>query len=192
MATKLEQLLANIDPAKTYDQTLARANTAVNTFKMNSAQITHWDEFVDCLGRFFCHVEMTILNVGHSAYSDSEFHSGRCIGLLCRLYGADGEKVAFDMARMGHEGGLYTVLKAMALRMAEEYAENEIAARASDFIDRLAPGEMSAVMDEYIDQYGHLLPSEMTEGGAGRIKANFYKVLKHHPKTLRTLRNVGR
>ena len=47
-------------------------------------------------------------------------------------------------------------------------------------------------MDEYIDLYGHLLPSEMTEGGGARIKGNFLKVLNHHPKLLRTMGDVGR
>jgi len=192
MATKLEQLLASIDPVKTYDQTFDRANNAINTFKMNSAQIENHAEFIDCLGQFFCHVEAAVLNINRSVYSDSEFNSGRCIGLLSRIYGANGSRVAFDMARTGKKGGLYAVLKAVALRIAEEYAENEIAARASDFIDRLTSEEMSAAMEEYLEKYGRLLPSEMTEGSAGRIKANFYEVLKNHPKLLRTLRNVGR
>lgn len=192
MASQLEKLLDSIDPAKTYDQMFDRANRAVNTFEKRKAQIIHWDEFVETLGTFFCHVEAAVLNISPSVYSDSEFNSGRCLGLLSRIYGANGEKLAFDMARTGNEGGLYAVLKAMALRIAEEYAENEIAARASDFIDRLTAEEMSAAMDEYIEKYGRLLPSEMNEGGAGRIKANFYKVLKHHPRMLRTMRNVGR
>ena len=192
MASQLEQLLASIDPAKTYEPTFAWANRAINTFEQKSAHIENRDEFVECLTRFFCHVEATVLKINHSVYSDSEFHWGRCQNLLCHLYGPNGEKTAFEMARSGHDGGLYAVLKGLALRMGEEYAENEIAARASDFIDRLTSEEMSVAMDEYIEKYGRLLPSEMTERGAGRIKANFYKVLKHHPKMLRTLRNVGR
>ena len=32
MPTKLEQLLADIDPEKTYDQTFARADDAINSF----------------------------------------------------------------------------------------------------------------------------------------------------------------
>jgi hypothetical protein len=192
MASKLEQLLASIDPAKTYDQTFARANTAVNTFKMNSAQITHRDEFIECLTQFFCQVDSTIFKIDISVYSDSEFHWGRCRSLLSQLYGSNGERVAFDMARTGNGGGLYAVLKAMALRMAEEYAENEIGARVSDYWNHLASNEILPAVDEYIDRYGHLLPSEMTESGGVGIKGNFLKVLKHHPKLIRTLRNVGR
>ena len=192
MGNKLEQLLATIDPAKTYDQTFARANTAINTFEKNSAHIENRDEFIECLTEFFCHVEATILKTNHSVYSDSEFHWGRCRDLLCRLYGPNGEKTAFEMARTGNDGGLYAVMKALALRVAEEYAENEISARVTDYWNHLTPNEILAAMEEYVDLYGHLLPSEMTEGGAGRIKANFLKVLNHHPKLLRTLRNVGR
>ena len=192
MGTKLEQLLANIDPAKTYDQTFARANVAVNAFGMNSAQITNHDEFIDCLTQFFCNVEAAILKVNISVYSDYEFQWARCRQLLCQLYGPNGEKAAFDMARTGNEGGLYAVLKAVALRMAEEYAEHEITARVTDYWNQLSPKELLAAMDEYIDLYGHLLPSEMTEGGGARIKGNFLKVLNHHPKLLRTMGDVGR
>lgn len=192
MHNTLEQLLASIDPVKTYDPTFARANTAINTFEKKSACITSRDEFVECLTQFFCHVEAAVLDISRSVYSDSEFHWGRCRDMLCHLYGPNGEKTAFEMARTGHEGGLYAILKGLSLRMAEEYTDNEISARVTEFINSLNPDAMLAVMDEYIDRYGHLLPLEMTEGGAARIKANFNKILDHHPKLLRTLRNVGR
>lgn len=192
MATQLEKLLDSIDPAKTYDQAFARANRAINTFERRKAQITGRDEFVETLTAFFCHTEATILNISRTVYTDTEYQWDRCRDMLHRIYGSGGDKTAFDMARTGNEGGLYAVLKAVALRLAEEYTNNEISARISDFMVRLTDDQLLSVMVEYMDKYGHLLPSEMTEAGGARIKANFIKVLNHHPTLLRTLRNVGR
>ena len=47
-------------------------------------------------------------------------------------------------------------------------------------------------MDEYLKKYGHLLPSELTEGSAARVRANFPKVLAQHPKILQKTRRLGR
>jgi len=192
MATKLEQLLASIDPAKTYDRTFARANTAISSFGMKTGQITDHQEFIEYLTRFFCYVESAILNSSHSEPFDLDHDWDWCRRLLSRLYGSRGTVTAFDMVRTGNEGGLYAVLKAIALRTAEEYADNEIHHRVSDYWDHLKPDEVLPAVHEYLDRYGHLLPSEITENGAASVCGNFFTILKRHPKLLRTLRNVGR
>lgn len=96
------------------------------------------------------------------------------------------------MTRTGKEGGLYRVLKTVADQMAEEYAQNEISGRIYDYWNRLTTDEQVAATDEYINKYGHLLPAELTEGSAARLKANFPKVLEEHPKIIRRMRRVGR
>jgi len=191
MATVLEQLLADIDPSRTYDQTFARADEAINTFSFDCAQITDWEDFKACLAEFFTLVEAKILQL-HPCPIDIEFHWGRCVQLLLHIYGASGEKAAFEMARTGNEGGLFSVLRAVALRMAEEYAEREISARILDYWNKLTPDEQFSAADEYLEKHGHLLPSEMTEGSAARIRANFPKVLKEHPRVLQKTRRLGR
>jgi hypothetical protein len=96
------------------------------------------------------------------------------------------------MARTGNEGGLYAVLKALAMRMAEQYTRNEVSAKVSFFLDSLSVDEFLAAADEYVSKYRHILPSEMTEKGAGRIKANFEKVLNEHPFVIQRLQMAGR
>jgi hypothetical protein len=76
--------------------------------------------------------------------------------------------------------------------MAEGYAENEIFARIIDYWNRLTSDEQLSATNEYLDKYGHLLPDEMTEGSAARIRANLPKVLAQHPKTLQKTRRLGR
>jgi hypothetical protein len=107
-------------------------------------------------------------------------------------YGTNGEKAAFEMVRTGSEGGLYAVLKAVARRMINEYAGNEISARISYFWENLSVDEQIEATEEYLGKYGHLLPSELTEGSAARIRANFIKVLEEHPNLIKRMRDVAR
>ena len=121
-----------------------------------------------------------------------DFDWGRCTQILMRAYGSNGEKAAFEMARTGNDGGLYAVLKKMANSMAEQYIENEVSAKVSFYWNGLTVDEMLKAADEYLSKYGHLLPSELTEGSAGRIRANMPKVLQEHPRLLQRLGRIGR
>ena len=191
MSTKLEQLLADIDPSKTYDQTIARADDAINSFSGTSGQITDWDKFNQYMAGFVAHVEAKILQL-HPCPIDSGSYWARCMQLLSHIYGTNGEKAAFEMARTGNENGLLSILRTVALRMAEEYAENEIGARINDYWKKLTLNEQLCVTDEYLEKYGRLLPSELTEGNATRIRANFPKVLAQHSQIIRKTRRLDR
>ena len=192
MPTKLEQLLEKIDPKLTLDKTSALADNAMNTFSFGSGQMTDRKEFEDCLTDFFCHVDSNVLGVSKSFNSEHrDFQWGRCGILLSHIYGENGMMTAFDMARTGKSGGLYAVLKAIALRMAEEYAENQIGALIGEYWKKLTLDEKLAAPDEYLEKYGHLLPSELTEGSAVRIRANFPKLLAQHPEIIRKIRRLG-
>ena len=189
MPTKLERLLESIDPDRTMNDVSRRADQAVNSFHP-SGSISNWTDFEETLGKFYCHVENTILRINRSFNHGMD--CGRCSQLLNEEFGSSGYKAAFEMVRTGTEGGLYSVLKTIARRMSEKYAQNEISARISDFWNNLSVDEQLAVATEYLDKYGHLLPTELTEGYAVRIRANFVKVLEEHPRIVQRLRRVGR
>ncbi|MFB3789192.1 MAG: hypothetical protein ACE15F_22770 [bacterium] len=69
------------------------------------------------------------------------------------------------------------MLKAPAWRIAEEFIENEIHACVVPFLNHYAMEDRLRIAKEYLHKYGHLLPSEMTEGSAARIKINLVQVL---------------
>ena len=188
----LDQLLASIRPEMTLDETSRRADEALNSFALTTAMIQDWDQFTACLDKFLDHVEAKILRLSGPVRLDPSFHWSRCAQMLRNLYGPSGEKVAFEKARTGNEGGLYAVLKALALTVGEQCAENEIRARIGQYWGQLPVNEQLAAVDEYLQKYGHLLPSEMTEGSAGRIRAGFPKVLEMHASLLHGIRRVGR
>jgi len=76
--------------------------------------------------------------------------------------------------------------------MAEEYAMNQIRSNISDFWETLSVDEKIEVSREYLEKYGHLIPPELMEGGAVRIRAFFWKVLEEHPRIVKKLRDVHR
>ncbi len=192
MITELDRLLESIDPSRTLDQVSTRVDDALNSFRVQSGIIKDWQGFRTVLAEFFRHIENGVLRIRPSFSGDPDIDWGRCCNLLRREYGANGEKAAFEMVRTGAEGGLFSVLRAVTSRMLEDYAGNEIAAKISNFWGSLSTDEQLAASQEYLDKYGHLLPSELTSGSAARIRANFIKVLEEHPRIMRRLRNIGR
>ena len=190
--TRLDRLLETIDPSKTLDQVSAHIDNAINSFEKNAGVIEDWDTFKAVLTKFFRHTENTILKIKSFNSPHPDIDLGRCIRLLIKKYGPNGEKAAFEMVRTGNQGGLYAVLKSIAEQMIDEYAGNEIRARISHYWHSLSVDEQLAATDEYLAKYGHLLPWELTEGSAARIKADFVKVLAEHPKIIKRMRNIGR
>ena len=192
MTTNLDMLLESIDPSRTYDQVSARVDEAVNNFAMHRPIIEDWDEYENYLADFYRHIETVVLRIGSGVPDSREFYWGQCANLLNKAFGPSGFKAAFEMVRTGKEGGLYQVLKTVADLIAEKYAQNEIFARISHYWESLTLDEKLAAPDEYLSKYGYLLPSELTEGSAARLRANFPKVLEEHPKMIRQMRRIGR
>jgi len=187
--TDLDRLLATLDPARTLDQASAQADNALNSFPMPKAIIEDWSSFQDLMTRFCLHVQKEILRLNPHYEGNAEFDWSICREALRKEYGASGFKAAFEVARTG---GVYRVLKIVARKLAEEYGAQEVSARAHHFLNRLTAEERIAVAREYLRKYGHLLPSELTEGSAARVRDRFAQVLEEHPRLMQKLRNIGR
>ena len=194
MATPLDQLLDSIHPSRTLEEMDRRVDGAINAFPADAAQITDWEAFRLCLMQFMRHVENTALGMtpGRHDVADVDFLWGLCCRILIREYGPNGEKAAFEMARTGNDGGLYAVFKRIGRSIATQFAGTEIQARVQRYWDGLSVEEKHKAGDEYLEKYGGLLPSELTEGSAARIRANLPKVLQEHPKMMQRLRGIGR
>lgn len=190
--TKLDRLLDSIHPSRVSEELGKRADDALNSFGMEAAQIDDWDRFRYCLIKFLHHAESRMLRLSQPCHGGTDFDWGRCVQILIRAYGRNGDQAAFEMARTGNEGGLYGVVRKMAEVMAEQYGQNEVEAKISTYWNYLSVDEQFAAMDEYLAKHGHLLPSELTERSAARIRANFPKVLEEHPKIMQCLREIGR
>lgn len=192
MSTKLDKLLAKIDPSRTYDAVSARVDQAFNSFAMPRSIITSYGEYENVLADFYRHTETAALRIGAGVPVDRKFFWVRCSKLIKKGYGPDGYHAVYTILKTGKEGGLYSVLKKIANLMIEEYAQNQITYEIYNYWENLTTEERLAAPDEYLSKYGYLLPNDMTEGNAPRIKAFFVKVLKEHPKLIMRMRRIGR
>ena len=193
MKTGLERLLDSIAPARTSEEISRRVDAAVNRFTMISGPITDWDEFRQWVVRFHRHIEVTVLRLRRPMpRMSAEDNWGQCSKPLREAYGPNGEKAAFEMARTGNEGGLYAVLKAIADVLAERYTGNEISARVHTYWNGLTTQQKILAGREYLDKYGHLLPSELTEGSGIRVRVNLPDFLIKHHDLIRDLGRIGR
>jgi hypothetical protein len=192
MPTKLDNLLRSIHPAHTIEQINRRADEAINTFEVETAQITNWDQFRHCLIRFLQHCEKHMLCLRQKCPGGTDFDWGRCCQILIKIYGPNGEKAAFEITRTGNEGGLHSVLKKFALELAMKFSKTEIESKINFFWNNSSVEERLNAAEEFLVKYGHLLPSELTEGSAARIHGNLPKVLSEHPYLLQKLNRIGR
>jgi len=192
MPTELDRLLDSIDPARTFDSVSADMDRAVNSFAMDHGTIEDWDEYEKFLADFLRHLETVVLRMRPGAPDNREFYWTRCANILKKEFGPSGHKTAFEMVRTGKGGGLYRILKTLAEKMTETYAQNEISARVTDYLSRLSVDEQLAAADEYLSKYGHLLPTEFTDGNAARLKVHFQEILKEHPRTIRRMRRIAK
>lgn len=191
--TRLDKLLADIRPEKVIVETFNRANQAINSFHVESAQIDDLDRFKDCMAEFVRHLDFLVLRLRRPVDISPDEYWSRCAEALLRgVYGPSGAKAAFEMDRTASGGGLYSVLRVVAMHAAEDYSKREIQARINAYLESLSVDEQMEACSEYLAKYGPLVPPEMTEGSAGRIRADFAKVLKRHPWLLLKTHDVGR
>jgi hypothetical protein len=195
MTTPLDRLLKSIHPRKTLDETVQRANEALNEFRCNRSVITEWKDFPPLMASFVICVMRHVLRLPREWVPDGDgsFEWSMCCRVLRKLYGeSGGVQAAFEMVRTANEGGIHRVLRDVMQQMAADFADNEISAKVWAYWNALTLDEQFAAADEYLEKYGDLLPSELTEGNAARIVANMPKVLQLHPRLMQSLGRVGR
>jgi hypothetical protein len=112
---------------------------------------------------------------------------------LTEEYGENGLRVATRMALYGIEGGIRAVLRAIAVRLAKRFSDNEIRNRIEFLWGSLSVEEKFETVREYLaSEYSNLLPEDLKEGGAPEIYANFPRYLEKHPEIIRRLRRAVR
>ena len=190
MKNRLDRLLKSIDPAKTIDATMERADEALNTFDLNSNQVGNVDSLKNILIKFFRHTENKILKIPGFSTTDTQMEWHRCYEGLKTIYGKNAIRHIYDIAKTGVNGGLYGILKKQARQMAYQYAKNEIKAKVRSMWDNLSTDEKLRFADYYIEKYKPILPPELTEAKGVVVKANFVDVLDKHPDIIKKIRTI--
>jgi hypothetical protein len=163
-------------------------NDAINSIRVNEP-IKTYEDFKKTMADSCCKIESSIQGIMRLV--DEEMDWGRCMNVLSNIYGPSGPKVACHMAMTNENGGLYNVLKQVAKELSRQSVKNRIQSIVINYWDHLTADEKINAGKEYLEKYGHLLPSEFTESNGIRTLANFWKVLELHPYILEETRKVG-
>lgn len=191
MMTPLDRLLERIHPSRTYDVTLRCVVGAMDSFPVAKADVADEEDFRNLMVRCFVHLD-GIASGTARRWIDPPQDWARCSEVLHRLYGSDGPRVAARWAVYGVEGGLRRVLRDLAQGFADLLAENEVAARVSEYWHALSTAERMAAVAEYRAKWGHLLPRDVQSEDEPRMVAYFPQYLKAHPKAIRSIGQAAR
>ncbi len=190
MATKLDRLLEQIDPSRTIDIVEQRINQALAGYFQSGNTVSTWDEYRECLAEFMRQARNAALRASPTAGQNIDMNFHEAITLLRRNYPGNTEQIIFDIMQTGAEGGVYGVFRSLSAALAEQYAQNEIDGHVMDFWNNLSTEEKIAVPDEYIEKYKDILPAEVINGSAIRLRASFWKVLQDHPRMIKRIRDI--
>ena len=188
----LDTFLDTISPQTTIEETGSRINSAVNSFVSDVAKVENWKEYEDVLAAYYCHLENHILRLDPPRVPDRQMDFGRSLHILRKEYGPNGDMVAYNLSKLGVEGGLPGVLRTIARHLEEQYARTEIEVRVASFIQSLSADQLLAYSQEYAQQYQHILPPEYADSSHVDVSINFWKILLEHPRALQRFGQTGR
>jgi hypothetical protein len=194
MMSKLDDLLARIDPNRTIYDSDSLLAQALNSYQYSRSVVTDWSQFQKILGDFYWHVESIMLGVQGKVDPDDGMNQGFARQVLDQIYGGHGSATAFSIAQSGAEGGLYGVLKKVGEASARKYTERHIDYEVDRYVSELMRdySQYEAAVDDYVQKYASILPAEALANGAVDIKINFGKALKQHPYIVKRMRELGR
>lgn len=188
MCSKLERFLQDIHPSKIYGPTEQMVDSAVREFPLSQASM-EWFDFIDFVSRFVAAIEGKLYDIP-TENLDLPGIRTKYIGYLEKAYGKKGVEIAGSMAKHGHDGGLLRVIQDLRDTIVQDYAQTEIEGRVWSFWPTLTYDEQMAAAQEYLSNYGYLLPQEIRERGAYPLMLHFERFLEQHTRALQILNRV--
>jgi len=190
--TKVQTLLKALESDRTMLDVQRRGDEAFNSFNIKSWKIKSRDQLLDCLSQFYWHVDSHIIDTKGMANPDPDYTKAMARDVVFKMYGDKGEKVAFDMASQGIEGGLYRVLKDFTAARVAYFTDNRLTALVATFFKDTSVEEQLKAAEDYAKEYARFLPKEYSEPGAWDVKMHFFKILMYHPHLIKRMREMGK
>jgi hypothetical protein len=191
MSTRLEELMESIDPSRTIDRVSAAVDDAFNSFRYNNP-IRSFDDYEEYMSKFVEHIESVVLNFGSDVPYNKDFWLARYEDLVKKGHGPDAWKWNYEKILTGKDGGTYKLLKDVAAMILDDRSGKEISGRVWRFWESLSDDEQMETVDEFLAEFGNLLPSEYTGGGSAYLKMNFPRVLEKYPQLVIEIRRAMR
>ena len=173
------------------DRCRRSADGALASLPSPASRILDWNAFQDRMILIHATVEQHLLGLKEPVTAQADQAWGRCLSVLSRAFGQNGAKVAFELIRTSKAGGIGAVERTIAHHLADDMATTHIRMGAHSLWGSLSAQRKNAVVDEFLQKYGAYLPSELTEGGAWRIRADFPAILEHFADMLQRLSQIG-
>lgn len=189
MATRLEELIENIDPSRTIDRVSAAIDDAFNAFRCDDP-INSFDDYQNYMATFVFHIEAGVLRFGANVPYNKDFWLARYSNLVAKGHGHDAWKINYEKVLTGKNGGIYQLLKDVAAMILEDRGGRENSARIWRFWNTLTDDEKLEIVDEFLTKFGYLLPSEYTAGGGAYLKMNFPRILEKYPQLVMEIRRA--
>jgi len=190
MATKLDLLLKDIDPSKTIQPVFRELDNCLNTLKLDKMTVNTEEEFRSCIVKFRCQADNWQCKGNRKFKEYVYFLSSKH---LKEEYGPEGERVAYEMAEKGINGGLYAVIKAIGKRWADDRAKGTISNKVYEFWKSLTVKEKIATVEEYRQKYGHLIPARFKGCSSSYFFLMYFlEILEEHPAVIQRIREIGR
>lgn len=189
MRNELQMMLEQL--VEKHRQVELQINDRFNAFQMPEAsRVTSLQEFEDLTARLYWSLVCPALSTQLPAL---KLHAGHAPALLLeREYGANAHLHAFDIARSGAEGGLWGILQTLARLTQEQMFERLSLVVVTSYWQSTSAEQLVKDAHDYLKEYGHLMPGEMTEGSQAFLLGNFRKVLLEHPNLIRKLSHALR
>ena len=191
MPTRLEELVASIDPSRLFDRVSDAVDSAFNSFGYDN-RIRSFEDYQKYMSEFVQHIEQTILRFKSNDPYDREFFWTRYSNLVNSAQGRDAWKLNYEKILTGKDGGLYQLLKDVAALVLQDRSKQQISNLVWAFWNNLSNDEKLETVDEFLNKFGHILPSEYTGGGGAYLKANFPRFLEKYPQLLMEIRRSVR
>lgn len=192
MSLLFNQLMERLSPDRTIHDVQSRVNLAINSYSSGPVRIDTQQAFMDDLERFASHVHSSCFGDAAAWYGQNVSHGGRCTYWLREIYGSSGERAAFRIARSGAEGGLLGIRRRLAEHLAKGWIANQIGAIVSECLSQLDFHGRAALAQEYLANFGHLLPLAIRTASETELNIHLQPLLERHPYLILEMRSVTR
>lgn len=156
------------------------------------ALVSDYGEFEDLLTRVFWQLYCPELDMTSEWAVRRDFVRGLAVHHLNREYGPSASARAFEAARSGVAGGLRNVIRVLVEGVRDEFSGNSVKGMVNAYWRSATNEQLFQDARDYIAAYGHLLPSDLTEGSGAVIVANFERVLHEHPRVILNVQRATR